>query len=896
MWVSYPSKPKKHRDTEFDGHVIGHQYYRLAGSSMDKDQLKVGLEAKFELSRIVFWHDPENTFFDDVNSLDLAGVTTILMQEISYLEIKKRIELDEPESCFLLYCPYEIPSPEDDWLLDIRCYSESFYADKSSMILNELGLTVMSLRNHLKNREIFLANKQRIAALKKFVVEHETEESLDLKMISVLLKADTSTLQDVMLCLLDQYASELQIGSEEPSVMDQIRKFGLDGTLASLCRQHYGYYPGEFTIQDFVLKLFCSELNKNVRTDDMTWLGDNLLKTSSGTAAAIALMVSWRDSKKYSDAYAIVAKDIEDKLEIVDRLRTLQPNDMLDCETFEAIEKHIIKSLVSSLLDFSRPLDVTHFSSILSRRASSYWTLRYSGYSDIYAALAHAHKLISLRRKYESGFHYGSVKEMYANYTSNLYQFDQYYRLFHEKVLSLQMKGADVLRQLSEEIEKLYSNWFLFEFGIAWDNLLDQENFLENKSVDGFNSQSDFYAEINKALLSGGRSRRVFVIISDALRYEVGQELASKINEDKRFKVNISSQLGCTPSYTALGKATLLPHQEISYRSNDASVLVDGQLVSGIENRRKILTSVKGTAFDYKDVLKWRNYDGREAVKDYQLVYIYHDTIDSIGDTASSEQDTFYACRKAVDELTDLVGRIINRLNGNRIFISSDHGFLYQQKPLDSNDKTELEIKPDGAIVKKKRYILGQNLPDIDSCWKGTVARCSDSDVPMEFLVPKGTQRFHFVGGAKFVHGGLMPQEICVPVLDIRSLLKKQSETDSKKTVGVVPQSSPIKMVNNIEKLQFIQTDAVDEKHIPRKLDIFIADANGTEVSSVETVVFDSSSDSMADRTKDLRIKLKGAGFDRVAEYSLVMRNSDTKTIYAKHTVYIDLAFQDDFF
>jgi hypothetical protein len=38
----------------------------------------------------------------------------------------------------------------------------------------------------------------------------------------------------------------------------------------------------------------------------------------------------------------------------------------------------------------------------------------------------------------------------------------------------------------------------------------------------------------------------------------------------------------------------------------------------------------------------------------------------------------------------------------------------------------------------------------------------------MDFWIPKGTNLFHFVGGARFVHGGAMPQEIAVPVVTVK--------------------------------------------------------------------------------------------------------------------------------
>ena len=33
--------------------------------------------------------------------------------------------------------------------------------------------------------------------------------------------------------------------------------------------------------------------------------------------------------------------------------------------------------------------------------------------------------------------------------------------------------------------------------------------------------------------------------------------------------------------------------------------------------------------------------------------------------------------------------------------------------------------------------------------------------------VPKGASRFHFAGGARFVHGSAMPQEVVVPVITV---------------------------------------------------------------------------------------------------------------------------------
>ena len=195
---------------------------------------------------------------------------------------------------------------------------------------------------------------------------------------------------------------------------------------------------------------------------------------------------------------------------------------------------------------------------------------------------------------------------------------------------------------------------------------------------------------------------------------------------------------------------------------------------------------------------------------------------------------------------------------------------------------------------------MGDDLPSDESWWKAKIANTAHGHSPehisTELLMPKGAQRFHFKGGAKFVHGGAMLQEVCVPVLQVRELEKSQTAKHEKQTVGVVVASQPIKIVNNIDKIRFIQTDAVNERFIERLLDIVLLDSNGNEVSSRETVLFDSASEAMDERIRDVRLKLIGSNFDRKAVYTLILENTMTKTRLSQYAVTIDLAIQDEFF
>lgn len=870
---------------------------------MQLSELTKGLQDKFTQSRIVFWYDAEQSFTEEVAELiaqNALDVTIVEVAKASVLATKHRIEMLEPEQPFLLYFNHEEPEPMEDWLLDVRLYSEQFFADHSSMLLNELGLTRMSLRHHLKARQAFFASKQRLAGLKKWLVEHEDEASLDRKMMATVLKADSASETDVVLKLLHTFAQ--CHGDSEKFAQDktikQLHKFELLPSLWQMLQGQFSYTNDSPSIANFVLQLFCTELWAQINHANKDWLTNNVLPSPAGRATALALLSSWRDSRSYSADYTALAHAYADKLDIrtvADRYAALA---LIDCQTFEQLEQVVIRYLVDQLVDG----DVDNragFDAIIASRLTSYWcdpiSKNGADYRAIYLALRAGEQFLHLHKQHAGGFHYDSCQAMYKAYCDSLYKFDQTYRLFNEHAFAVQSKGADILRRLDEKIENIYCNGYLAELGLAWDKLLEQENRLANWAIAGVPNQYQFFKDQVANRLATKQMKRVFVIISDALRYEVAHELADHVNNGQRYTAALSSQLGVLPSYTQLGMASLLPHQQLAYKADAGVVLADGRSTQGFENRHNILASVNGMAVKAKDLLGWSNQEGRDKVADAQVIYIYHDTIDAIGDKAATEERTFEACRNAVNELTDLVARVVNRLNASRVIVTADHGFLFQQQALANSDKTALQAKPAKAFEAKKRYVLGHQISSAESCWKGSVQHTANGD-DTEFLLPKAAQRFHFTGGARFVHGGAMLQEICVPVVQIRELQKEQVANYEKRPVGVIPESQNIKLVNNIDKVRFIQTDAVNERFTARTLDIYIADSEGNEVSGRETVQFDSASESMNDRVREVRLKLRGASFDRMAKYTMVLEDPAVHTHYATFAVTIDLAIQDDFF
>ena len=136
---------------------------------MDIQKIKDKLEELFEINRIVFWNDAEGECEADLQECVPEGISVLRPDTIWQLKTKVTIEIENLSDKFLVYAPVPQPEPNDDWLMDIRLYSHQFYADTSSMVVDDLGLQHHYLREHINKRKKFFGSKQRVSALKKIL-------------------------------------------------------------------------------------------------------------------------------------------------------------------------------------------------------------------------------------------------------------------------------------------------------------------------------------------------------------------------------------------------------------------------------------------------------------------------------------------------------------------------------------------------------------------------------------------------------------------------------------------------------------------------------------------------------------------------------------------------------
>jgi uncharacterized protein (TIGR02687 family) len=871
---------------------------------MKAEQVDQALYKSFitEEARLVFWHDANGEFGDYVEEGlkgDIAAVQVLDVATVGGLSAKLRLEQKDRTGKYLVYSQGDMPPADQDWLLDIRLYSAQFHADIASLWLQELGLSRLSLRDHLKARATFLGSQERRKKLGHFVNADDDEAGLDLKMMAVLVGSPVASPFDVLRAVCHGHVQKGRFSlNEVPEVIAAFEKMDVLASFWDLMSQQFGYTSETPSVAGLLRRLFISELLHQIAPVSIGSLAQHQL-SAAGRRNAVVFLTQWRDSSATAGSYDAVAPAIAKEQHINEPLATLELETIKEVYTFWEVEKRVASSLKERLLVETQAVDTAAVTAIASQRKAGYWlagpgcdAADRRAIAAAYDAIVAAAALFALHTTHRHSLSFNSPQELLAAYQKDLHHFDRLYRHFCSQAKPAIGQGWDLLKTLADEVERVYDQGFLQPLGIEWSRLLDQ-GFLEEWSLEGFPAQQTFYAKNIGPHLASAERNRAFVIISDAFRYEAAKELTESLNGRYRMDAKLSSMLGVLPSYTALGMASLLPHQSLAY-SDKGDVLVDDKPSAGTEARNKQLDTVQGMACQAKALLEMKQNEARAFTQDKQVIYIYHNVIDARGDSASTEGETFDAVSDCIGELVELVHFCVNKLNAGKVWVTADHGFLFQQQAPDITDKSQLSSKPAKAAKTKKRYVIGRDLGTVAEAHHGAIAQTANAAGDMEFWIPRGANRFHFIGGARFLHGGAMPQEVLVPLVMVTHLRGKKKEASRSEKVSVQVLGTDHKITAPRYRFEFIQTEAVGPRRKPVTLRAAVSE--GAEaVTSVETLTFDSTSENIEDRKKSLRLELSNRKFEKTTAYRLVLRDVESDAEVQSVSVVIDRSFEDDF-
>ena len=333
------------------------------------------------------------------------------------------------------------------------------------------------------------------------------------------------------------------------------------------------------------------------------------------------------------------------------------------------------------------------------------------------------------------------------------------------------------------------------------------------------------------------------------------EELLGLIRQEDRYSAELEPALSMLPSYTQLGMAALLPNKELMIADNETgTVLVNGQSSQGTANRTKILQSVltdRGKATTAEDFMSMNRDDARDLLKANDVVYIYHNRIDHTGDKIHSEGLVFEAVEQTLDDLVKLVKKL-TAANANNILITSDHGFIYQNKELDESDFLSVDVVGDSILYRDRRFAVGKGLIELDSLHTFRSEQLGLAG-EVEVQIPKSINRLRLKGsGSRFVHGGASLQEVVIPVLKINK--KRQSDVTAVE-VDILRGASSLITSGQLAVTMY-QAGPVTDKIQSRVLRAGIFTESGDLISDTHDLTFDLSSENPRDRELQVRFVL----------------------------------------
>lgn len=867
---------------------------------MDEIQIKQSLEQYFSTNRIVIWYDDNAEFSDSLPEIE--DVKVINLKAEPHLKVRVTIDIEEPDQKFLIYAPYPRPANiKEDWFIDVSKYAPQFKADKSSIILNNLGLAHrQDLLAYFSSRQKFFKNAARFDKFKAIVRSDDEEADMDLKIISILAKSEKADIFSIIISLFSAWAKANDDGSlnEKPVTYNDIEKMDMLSALWKLLKDKFAYEVEEPSLKDFALRLFASDVLYSIKQENYPTAIKQLLLPNMRDASIC--LNQWRESNRYCEYFDAFSSCIEFELNVSYWINQLPLPELLKIQTFLAAEKRIISKLIEDVSDAVESVNNQSIVNIVKSRLDGYWandnlkdtavTSR-SLYCRLYDAILNVSEMVVVTNRIQNQLNDAdSFDVIYSLYTKELYKIDLLYRKSIEAIQYVLSKGIDILKPLQNFAENIYNNRYIEVLSVRINRTVNFALAGGWKISEAYN-QYEFFDRYVKPAIS--KDKKLFVIISDGLRYEIANELAGSINSQYRFKAELESMMGVLPSYTALGMSALLPHKKLNY-NNKGEVLIDDRPTMSLEQRKALLEPHNGTAIKLEDLLNLGRDGGREFVKPYNLIYIYHNQIDATGDAAKTEENTFNAVTESLIKLKDAISYMVNSLSANNILLTSDHGFLFQYSRPNETNRSTSEETFDDAMISKKRYVIGTDLPDTATSICSNTQVTAHTEDAVKFCLPRGNSLYNFIGGSRFVHGGSMPQEFIVPLLQIRQLkTEKSKEATRMKDVEVSLLGSVQRFTNKIQRFQLIQTEPVSERNRAVTLKIGVYDGD-EPVTNVETVTFDSKSSKMDDWKKFVTLSLMSKSYSREKPYSLRLIK-ENGIVVQDINITIDLVYDNDF-
>lgn len=815
---------------------------------------------------MVFWYDEDQKFMEEVKGYSLDNASVYFLSEDNPIRSKYFFEVEEPDTNFLVYAPFRQPEDKVNYFADMVHYGNVFSANIDNINCERLSLP-LKFRDVVSKYPKFCGSKKRCESFQGLDFNKDSKDSIVLGLLSVLTKADYPRFDKVLIKVLTANLEE-----SNPFIEDFV-KYNILDDFWDLCNRYYGYVDDNPDCDKFLISLFLTYTgNKFKGNIPSSW--DKFILNEND---AIVFVSGFMKDINLQDDFNVLSDDVAGQINLENTLKRFNVEEYFDCDAFRLFDELIINHSIDLLL--SNKVKLPYIDKLASRKITHFYNM----YEDSYQMIMWADKIVSEIPYLDELVEPETVEDMISEYVNHWSMIDKYYRKFIYYYDRIKDKTGD-MEDLMEFVDNIYTNSFLEKINLWWSNKLNELDTLKDINID---KQYNFYKNTIRPNI---RQHKTAVIISDALRFNIAQELKEEMDKNPKRKINIEPLMGVIPTYTALGMASLLPHKTLNY-TEEGDVQVDGLNTQGTSNRGKILNNYNNNsaAFNYNDLNSLKSKDLKEALKGVELVYIYHNKIDATGDKDISENEVFNAAENTINEIRDLITTLTNSANFTNFIVTADHGFIYKRSKVTESDKIELN-NPD-CIIKNKRFLLTQESLNLSSTYTYSLNYIGMDDYYV--TVPVGVDIFKVSGsGVNYVHGGASMQESIIPLVTIKS----RSGSKNQNPVELDLISSNKRVTNHTFMLTFIQKENVSNTVLPVEVRLYFTDSKGFKISNEVIINANKNTVNAADREfmKEFTL-LSSKKYDKSKSYYLIMENIENSVELHKYEFTIDLPFDDGF-
>ena len=825
---------------------------------------KLNSEFASDVRKLVFWYDANAEFEEDIDSIELKNAKVLHLEQDNQFYVKYFLEREDTTTNYLVYAPFAKPSIRDNHLADTIRYSKEFFADRASLLTLDLGIDERFkpvIQHYIK----FFANKDRTQKFYDLEIESFNRSTIEVALMSVLCKNKTASFEEVLRAVLtdDDLIENKHLAEFEK--YDLLKAFWQQADVA------FGYSDPKPTLEKLIMTMFITYASKSVHTD-MPQAWKPFISYKSGNI--IAFMDNLMNSYLYGSRFDEISEIIYNAINGRNYLEKMEVEALVDCNIFSGVDELLINWMIARLEneDIGAKLAGKTIPELCLERRKKHFG---SNFRSEYFILQNAYDIIS-NGKYQP---ISGIKNLAKEYISTIYKIDRYYRYFYFYYDSLE--DTTKYEKIRELIENIYTNEYLNQITVNWNNEIADED-----GETGLTKQRDFFSKY----ISYSKDR-VVVIISDALRYEVAHTLFEKMQADEKCNASITAMQGVLPSYTPLGMASLLPHKRIEYTAS-YDVLVDGKACATTEQREAILREYKANSkcVQFDNLKNMKQADLRSIFTGQEVVYIYHNQVDARGDKAASENEVFTACEEAINEIFTLIKRIASQANTYHFIVTADHGFIYKRDKLQTTDKIAGVASKSNNIG--QRYSISKDGINADGVCQTTVGKVLNTDDERIVSFPLASDIF-MVGGAgqNYVHGGCSPQEMLVPMLEVK--VDKGKKETSLAEIALV--SLTTKITNLITTLDFVQTEPVSDVVKETSCRVYFISENNEKISNENIVIADKKDKDTTKRMFRLRFSFKNKQYNRSQKYYLVAYDEKNDIEVLRHEIIMDIALADDY-